>query len=175
MFKRENGSIKFNIIDIAIIAIIGICLIGLLFTKLGIIKTSGNIIKKEQEIQFVVITRAYDILDAEELIKPGDKTFITIRNVPYTKLEVVDVKTEKLKEMFFNYDRPEMPYLYENLAYPYKKQYIITLKDKAQVTKDGAVIGGNKIKIGLPIDLEGFKYRISGTVSDIKLEEDLEK
>ncbi len=175
MFKRENGSSKFNIVDTVIIAIICICLIGLLLTKLGIIKTSGNMIKKEQEIQFVVITRAYDVLGDEELIKPGDKTFITIRNVPYTKLEVVDVKTEKLKEMFFNYDRPEMPYLYENLAYPYKKQYIITLKDKAQITKDGAVIGGNKIKIGLPIDLEDFKYRMSGTVSDVITEEDLEK
>ena len=175
MFKREDGSIKFNIIDIVIVTIVGICLIGLLLTKLGIIKTSGNMIKKEQEIQFVVITRAYDVLGDEEIIKPGDETFITIRNVPYTKLEVVDVKTEKLKEMFFNYDRPEMPYLYENLAYPYKKQYIITLKDKAQITKDGAVIGGNKIKIGLPIDLEGFKYRISGTVSDVITQEDLEK
>ena len=45
---------------------------------------------------------------------------------------------------------------------------IVTLVDTAKITKDGAVVGGNKIKIGLPITLEGKDYRFNGTVSDLK-------
>lgn len=126
-------------------------------------------------VEFTVVTRAYDVTAQEELFKAGDKTFITIRNQPYTKLEIVEVQKNLLKEMFFNYDRPERPYLIDNIAYPNRYQYKITLKDKAQITSDGAVIGGNKIKIGLPVDLEGFNYRMSGMVSDVKIIEEEQK
>ena len=102
----------------------------------------------------------------------GEKTFITIRNVPYTELEIVDVKKEAMKEMFFNYDRPEVPYLMNNGAYPHRFQYVVTVRDEAQITQDGAVVGGNKIKIGLPVDLEGFNYRLGGMVSDVKIIEE---
>ena len=43
----------------------------------------------------------------------------------------------------------------------------VTLTDTAKITKDGAVVGGNKIKIGLPITLEGKDYKFNGTVSDL--------
>ena len=45
----------------------------------------------------------------------------------------------------------------------------VTLTDTAKITKDGAVVGGNKIKIGLPITLEGRDYKFTGTVSDLKI------
>ena len=41
------------------------------------------------------------------------------------------------------------------------------------ITNDGAVLGGNKIKIGLPVDIEGFNYRLSGMVTDVKVLEAL--
>ena len=46
---------------------------------------------------------------------------------------------------------------------------MITLTDTAKITKDGAVVGGNKIKIGLPITLEGKDYKFNGTVSNVQL------
>ena len=46
---------------------------------------------------------------------------------------------------------------------------VVTLTDTAKITKDGAVVGGNKIKMGLPITLEGADYKFSGSVSDIKI------
>ena len=45
----------------------------------------------------------------------------------------------------------------------------VTLTDTAKITKDGAVVGGNKIKMGLPITLEGKDYKFNGTVSDLKI------
>ena len=43
------------------------------------------------------------------------------------------------------------------------------VKDKAQITKDGAVVGGNKIKMGMPITLEGKTYKFTGSVSDMSI------
>ena len=171
----KNGKIfgKYNVVDFTIFAVIIVVVIGFLFIKIGAHKPLGKISKGVKQVEFTVVTRAYDITSTEELMEPGDTTFITIRNVPYTKLEIKAVKKEHAQEMFFNYDRPEVPYLINNVAFPNRYQYTITLTDKAQITSDGAVIGGNKIKIGLPVDLEGFNYRLSGMVSDVKVIEDL--
>lgn len=172
MFK--NGKIlgKFNLIDAFIIGIVFLLIIGVFAVKKGIFKPISKISNGVKPVEFVVTTRAYDVTAEKELFVPGEKTFITIRNVPYTELEIVDVKKENLKEMFFNYDRPEVPYLINNVAYPHRYLYVVTVKDMAQITKDGAVIGGNKIKIGLPVDLEGFNYRMSGIVSDVRVVEE---
>ena len=175
MIKNGKFFGKYNVVDFAIFAVIAIIVVGFLFVKFGVHKPLSKISKGTKPVEFTIITRAYDVTAQEELFKAGDKTFITIRNVPYTKLEITAVQKEQSKEMFFNYDRPEVPYLINNVAYPNRYQYKITVKDSAQITADGAVIGGNKIKIGLPVDIEGFNYRLSGTVSDVKvLEEEKE-
>ena len=167
----KNGKIlgKYNIVDFSIFSVILVVVIGFLFVKLGAHNPLGKISRGTSQVEFTVTTRAYDITSKEELMKAGDTTFITIRNVPYTKLEIKEVKKEHSQEMFFNYDRPEVPYLINNVAFPNRYQYTITLTDKAQITADGPVIGGNKIKIGLPVDIEGFNYRFSGMVSDVKV------
>ncbi len=41
--------------------------------------------------------------------------------------------------------------------------------DEAKITADGAVAGGNKIKIGTPIVLEGYNYRTGGTISNVQV------
>lgn len=173
----KNGKVfgKFNIVDFSIVAVIAIIVLAVLITKIGVFKPMAKISNGVKDIEFVVTTRAYEVTAKDELFEVGKKTFITIRNVPYTELEIADVQKETMKEMFFNYDRPEVPYLINNVAYPHRFQYVITLKDKAHITADGAVVGGNKIKIGLPVDLEGFNYRLSGTVSDVRVIEEEQK
>lgn len=170
----KDGKIlgKFNIIDGIIIFVVLILMVGVFAVKKGVFNPVSKISDGEKTVEFTVMTRAYDITAEKELFEKGAKTFITIRNVPYTALEIVDVEKKPIKEMFFNYDRPEIPYLINNVAYPDRFQYAVTLKDKAQITNDGAVIGGNKIKIGLPVDLEGFNYRLGGMVSDVKIIEE---
>ena len=49
---------------------------------------------------------------------------------------------------------------------------VVTLTDTAKITKDGAVVGGNKIKMGLPITLEGGNYKFNGTVSNVVVSHD---
>ena len=60
----------------------------------------------------------------------------------------------------------------EDYSSPFQYDAVVTLIDDAKITKDGAVVGGNKIKIGLPIVLEGFNYRLGGTISNVQILED---
>ena len=46
---------------------------------------------------------------------------------------------------------------------------VITITDTAKITKDGAVVGGNKIKMGLPVTIEGENYKFNGTISNVKV------
>ena len=171
MLKQGKIFGKINVIDCIIVLVVIVMIFSALAVKKGLYRPNVNS-QGIKTVEFEVTTRAYDITSQKDILTKGDKTFITIRNVPYTELEIVDVKKDSMREMFFNYDRPEVPYLIKNVAYPNRYQYVVTLKDNAQITDDGAVIGGNKIKIGLPIDLEGFNYRISGTVSDVRVIEE---
>ena len=51
---------------------------------------------------------------------------------------------------------------------PYQYDYIVKIVDSAKITKDGdAVVGGNKVKIGIPITLEGTKYKVNGVISNV--------
>ncbi len=170
IFMIKNGKIlgKFNLVDVVIVGVVAVLVLGVLLVKANVFNPISKVSKGEKALEFEITTRAYEVTAQEELFKVGEKTFITIRNVPYTELEIVNVKKENMKEMFFNEDRPEVPYLMNNVAYPHRFQYVVTLKDNAHITNDGAVIGGNKIKIGLPVDLEGFHYRLGGTVSNVK-------
>ena len=58
----------------------------------------------------------------------------------------------------------------EDISQAFLYDMVVTLIDpSAKITKDGAVVGGNKIKIGLPVTLEGPSYKLNGTVSDVRI------
>ena len=102
-------------------------------------------------------------------IKVGDKTFISIRNVPYSDLDIVDVKADRRKIVLPSMNSKKVVIVVEDEAQPDLYDVVVTLTDTAKITKDGAVVGGNKIKLGLPITLEGADYKFTGSVSDIKV------
>lgn len=164
---------NFRIFDIIIvIGIIAALFVGFLTYK-NFRQTADKQIEAVSKISFDVYIRGITYTGKQMPIAPGDKTFISIRNVPYSDLEITNVKVERrkialprigtgidAKKSMVIVDDPAMNNLYD---------IIITLKDTARITKDGAVVGGNKIKMGLPITLEGKDYKFNGTVSDVQL------
>jgi len=159
---------NFKITDYVIIALILIAFIVGAVTLKGGRQTAANRIEATAPISFTVNIRGLSYSGNDMPIKIGEKAFITIRNVPYTSLNISDVKVERRKQTlpvlngknFVTVDDESMPGIYDAL---------IVLNDTAKITKDGAVVGGNKIKIGLPITIEGKDYRFSGVVSDLKV------
>lgn len=162
---------KLNIADIIIIiGIITALIVGYLTTK-HFRATADKQIEATSDISFQVFLRGVTITGEEFPIKTGDKTFITIRNVPYTELNVTDVTSESRKTAIPSANRyilikdPSQPSIFDA---------VVTVTDTAKITKDGAVVGGNKIKIGLPVTLEGEKYKFNGTISDVRLTSEIE-
>ena len=60
--------------------------------------------------------------------------------------------------------------LVDDESAPLQYDYLVKVVDSAKITKDGdAVVGGNKVKIGIPITLEGAKYKLNGVISNVIL------
>lgn len=156
---------KISFIDMIIIAAIVIALLVGISTAKHLRQTAGKQIEATSQIIFQVFLRGVTVTGEEFPVKKTDKTFITIRNVPYTELDVVNVSYQTRK----TYAPTSKLMLVNDPAQPSVYDAVVTIVDNAKITKDGAVVGGNKIKIGLPITLEGRTYRLNGIISDIKI------
>ena len=156
---------KIGIVDIIIITGVLVALFVGVYTAKHFRQTADKQIEATSPITFQVFLRGVTVTGKEFPIIANDKTFITIRNVPYTELNVIDVKSEPRK----TFSPIAKNTLVPDPAQPSIFDAIITITDTAKITKDGAVVGGNKIKMGLPVTLEGQKYKFNGTISDVRV------
>lgn len=161
---------KFSIIDFIILIGLIIALFVGIFTVKHFRQTADKQIEATSQITFQVFLRGVTVTGNEFPVKQSDKTFITIRNVPYTELVVKDVSYQPRKTFSPNSSNILLP----DPAQPSIYDAVITITDVAKITKDGAVVGGNKIKMGLPVTLEGMQYRFNGTISDVRVTTDVE-
>ncbi len=171
MEKFLNTFKNLRIVDYIIIAgLIIAAFVGLLTFK-GSRQTANRSIEAVSKISFDVVIRGITYTGNELPLKADEKTFISIRNVPYSDLIITAVKSDRRKTVLpaFNTKDTKTVIVVDDVSMPNVYDVIVTLTDTAKITKDGAVVGGNKIKIGLPITLEGSNYRLNGTVSNIQL------
>ena len=149
--------------------IIGIIFVLVVIGTLAVFKKKNfaNLpIEKETKINFEVFFRGVTISDTVAPFKAGEDAFITIRNVPYTKLKIVamdgrprmTILPAKNKEGFVITQDVSMPNMYD---------LIVKLEDTAKKTPDGYVAGGNKIKMGIPVVIEGEKYKYTRVISNV--------
>ena len=164
---------KLNIVDIVIIiGVIAALFVGV-YTMKHFRQTADKQIEATSPITFQVFLRGVTITGEDFPIKAGGKSFITIRNVPYTELNVVEVSSSPRQTAVSNTKTSEQYVLVKDPAQPALYDAIITISDTAKITKDGAVVGGNKIKMGLPVTLEGENYKFNGTISDVRVTNDV--
>lgn len=159
---------KFKTVDMIIVAGVVLALIVGFFTYKNFRQTASKQIEATSKISFQVFVRGVTLTGNEIPMRANDKTFISIRNVPYTDLDIVDVKADR-KKIVLPILNSKKVMVIEDVSQANMYDITVTLKDTAKITKDGAVVGGNKIKIGLPITLEGKDYKFNGTVSDLKV------
>ena len=160
---------KFGLVDLIIIVGVIIAMLVGAYTLKHFRQTADKQIEATSPITFQVFLRGVTVTGEEFPIKANEKTFITIRNVPYTELDVVDVNYQTRK----TFSPTAKSVLVDDPAQPALFDAVITIKDIVKITKDGAVVGGNKIKIGLPIVLEGEKYKFGGTLSDVRVQSEV--
>ena len=156
---------KLRPFDIVVIVLILAAIMVFFATSTGKRMTSSKQIVADAKVEIEVYFRGVVVTSKNSPFKEGDETFITIRNVPYTKLKIKSTRYERKKIML-----PAAGSKYqvvEDITSPFNYDFLVTVEDNAKITKDGAVVGGNKIKIGLPVTLEGLDYKLNGVVSNI--------
>ena len=157
---------KLKVTDIIIIALIIIFVIIGTFAVFKKKHFSNLPIEKETKINFEVFFRGVTISDTVVPFKIDDNAFITIRNVPYTKLKIVDFDGRpRMKSIAANNKNGFI--IVEDASMPNLYDFIVRLEDTAKKTPDGYVAGGNKIKMGIPVVIEGEKYKYTGTISNV--------
>lgn len=156
---------RINVIDFVFVSTVCLAVMGVLLVQSGLHVTSGQVVQGETDILIAVQVPNLKTLDSA-LFKPGQKTAITIRNQPRGQVLIEDVKSEPVKITL-----PSPTGQAQSIPDPSQANgydYTLWLKDHAKVTEDGYVTEGVKVKIGLPIELEGFKYRVYGKIVDVK-------
>jgi hypothetical protein len=160
---------KIRLVDFIIIAFFIVALAVGGYTYKGFRQTADKQIEATSKIVFKVYMRGVTFSGDKLPIVKGEKTFITIRNVPYNDVDIVDVKADRRKIVLQPLSSKKVVIEVEDASQPDLYDVVVSLTDVAKITKDGAIVGGNKIKVGLPITIEGADYRFTGSVSDVRI------
>ena len=153
-----------NFLDLSIFCVVIVFVCGYFFVKSGH-SALNKVIKAEGTAEIKIVVKGAKVMDDKTIVK-NDKAFITIRNQPYAEVNVTNVLLTRRKIRFMSKDEKHL-IEFPDKDDPYSADMTFTIKDKASMTDDGIVMGGNKVKIGIPIELENFNYRLTGTVADI--------
>jgi hypothetical protein len=163
MFRKVMA--RLNGVDWVIMSTVFLAVLGILAVQSGWHKTSGEAIKGETDIQYTVLLRNLKTLEPK-LFVPGENLSITIRNHPRGKVKIVESQFNPKKLVVPMADGGYK--LIDDPADTNGYDYLVTLKDHALVGEEGYVTEGIKVKIGLPIEVEGFNYRVNGVIVSVK-------
>lgn len=163
---------KISILDLGAALVILLVLVGI-FVVPGTSGTSTIAQVTTQPIEIDALVRGLSIRDPQVLLQEFAKTKkvnIIIRNQPYGQ---VDIKSVKQLPRLIAVPQPDgsLKALPDPRPDAYSTDLLLTLGGKAQITKDGPVLGNNKIKIGTTLELEGFNYNFNASTIDIRLPE----
>ncbi|MGD9683494.1 MAG: DUF4330 domain-containing protein [Candidatus Obscuribacterales bacterium] len=154
-----------NPIDMAVLATAITALIGFGLARAGHAGVN-QVIEGVHKVGIDVHIIGLKTLDTD-IFKVGEKTAITIRNRPVEPPMTI----EKVKhwEHLASFLAPDAKsaVAFPDPANPTAHDFLVTVSDEGEQTRDGYVVRGQKVKIGNMIDLEGFKYRATGVVVDI--------
>jgi hypothetical protein len=124
-----------------------------------------------QPIEVDVIVRGLSVKDSQGLFEQfkTEKANIVIRNQPAGQVDIIGNNPLPRNVLVPQPDgsvkalpdpRPETAYSVDT---------ILTLAGQAQMTETGPVLGGQKVKVGTLIELEGQKYNFNTSTIDVRL------
>lgn len=171
-FLDSKGRVfgRFNILDLAAaLVILGVITGIFIFPGTS---GKGTIAQVPSEpIEVDVIVKGLSVLNPKGLIaqfQTDQKTNIVIRNQPAGELEI-----KKVTPLPRTISVPQPDGSVKALPDPrpeaaYSQDMILTLAANAEISKTGAVVSGQKVKIGTLIELEGDNYNFNSSVIDVR-------
>ncbi len=164
---------KFNILDIGALLVILLVIAGI-FLFPGTTGSVAQVGKTTKPVEVDLIVRGLKVRDIDRLsdqgFTKGGKTSVIIRNQPYGQISIKSLELLPRKIIVTQPDGNVklVPDPRENI---FSKDILLTLAGKATITDNGPVFGNNKVKIGMPFELEGFNYNFKGSIIDIRIED----
>lgn len=131
----------------------------------GLARATGSV----QPVQVAVDVRHLHLDDPSGFfgdVRDEEQVSIVIRNQPAGRLRLLSIAdvTRPLTHVL-----PDGTVISAEDTSPGRALHArFQLQAEAELTGSGLVIGGTKLKIGIPVDLEGQRYRVNGTVTGIK-------
>ena len=149
-----------NLLDLSFGIVVVALLCGILLVRAGR-SPLHKIVRAQGPADVTVLIRG-SVSDLS--IFKQEKAFITIRNQPYAAVDVIDVHAERMKVSVPTADGKGVQ-AYADPSLPWGSNVMLTFRDpNAMATDDGIVLGGNKVKVGVQIELETFAYRLTGSI-----------
>jgi hypothetical protein len=160
---------KVSLLDLGAACVILLVIVGIFFFP----GTSGSIaqVGGTKPIEVDALVRGLSIRDPEVLMaefKQTPKANIIIRNQPYGQVEIKSVR-QLPRTVIVPQPDGSAKALPDPRTDAFSTDMLLTLGGKAQITKDGPVLGNSKIKIGTPIELEGLTYDFNASVIDVRV------
>lgn len=160
---------KLSLLDIGAALII----LAVIFGTFVFPGTTGSVaqVGSTQLVEVSAIVRGLSVRDPEGLIqnmREVGKTQVIIRNQPHDEVEISQI--EPIERLVIV---PQPDGSVKALPDPrppeesFSTDMIISFRDRAQITEDGAVIGGQKVKIGTLLEFEGETYNFKGSVIEV--------
>ena len=162
---------KINLLDLGAVLVIVLVLVGI-FLYPGTSGSVAQVNEATKPVEVDLVVRGLNIKDPEQLFTngftKGGKTNIVIRNQPHGNLEIKSVQQLPRTMLVAQPDGSLKEYT-DPRPNQFSTDMLLTLKGKATIRPDGPVISNSKLKIGNPIELEGFNYNFNATVIDVRI------
>lgn len=160
---------KINLLDFGAALIIFMVIVGIFVLPGG----SGRSIVAQvntASVELTTIVRGLNVQDPQVILnefQTEKKTSIIIRNQPAGSVEI-----RRVEELPRNLAVPQPDGSVKALPDPrpeanFSRDMILTLVGKGDVTDSGIVIGGQKVKIGTVLELEGINYNFNASVINV--------
>lgn len=163
---------KVSILDIGAALVILLVVVGI-FIFPG---SSGSVAQvgiPTKPVEADLVVRGLNVRDPQTLfsqgLKEGGKTKIVIRNQPYGEIGIKSVKILPRMILVPQPDGTLKPLADPRAEERFSTDMLLTLGGQAKITKDGPVLGNSKLKVGVPIELEGFNYDFNATVIEVRI------
>ncbi len=164
---------KFNILDFAAALVILLVIFGIFFFP----GTTGSVAQvgvTTKPVEIDLLVRGLNVRDPEQLfnqgLTKGGKTNVIIRNQPHGAINVKSVQ-QLPRTVLVPQPDGSLKELPDPKSNSFSTDMILTLDGKAQITANGPVLGPSKLKIGVPIELDGFNYNFNATVIDVRVKD----
>ncbi|MBR8830049.1 MAG: hypothetical protein N5P05_003294 [Chroococcopsis gigantea SAG 12.99] len=161
---------KLSILDLGAALVILMTIVGI-FVIPGTTGKSTIAQVATEPIEVDVIVKGLSVLNPNNLLdnfRNNPKTNIIIRNQPAGQADIKNVRPIDRNILVTQPDGTVKIQADPRPESNYSQDMILTLGSPAEISPTGAVIGGQKVKIGTLIELEGEDYNFNTSVIEVR-------